>query len=57
MRTRLPTWWLAVLGVILAVSLVLAILNGGRWIWIAVALLALTLMAELWARRRTPPRP
>jgi hypothetical protein len=54
-RTRLPAWWLRVLGVLLVASLVAAILDGDRRSWIIVALLALTLAVELWARRRAPP--
>ena len=56
MRTR-PTWVLVMVGGFLAFNLVQAILHGGRWPWISVALLALLLAYYLWQRRRRPPPP
>ena len=42
------------LGVFLVINLVTAILQGGRWNWIAVAMLALVLamnLARRWRRK------
>ena len=57
MRTR-PTWWFVMVGSFLVFNLLLAIVAGGRWNWIAVAVLALLLALAVWqGRRRDPPRP
>ena len=56
-RSR-PSWWPVVLGVLLAFNLVQAIVAGGRWNWIVVAVIALALALNLWQnRKREPPPP
>ena len=45
-------WWPIMLGVFLAINLVTAILQGGRWNWLAAALIAGTLALHLARRRR-----
>ena len=57
MRTR-PTWWYVMVGLFLALALVQAIVVGGRWNWLSVAVIALLLAVAAWqGRRRDPPRP
>ena len=56
MRTR-PTWWYVMVGVFLAFNLLQAIRYGGRWPWIAVAVLALLLAFAIWQGRRSTPPP
>ena len=51
MRTR-PTWWFVMVGIFLAFNLFQAVRYGGRWPWIAVAVLALLL-----ASRSAPHQP
>ena len=54
MRTR-PTWWFVMVGIFLAFTLAQAIVAGGRWNWVAVAVLALLLAWAVWRQRRAPP--
>ena len=57
MRTR-PSWRLLILGAFLAFNLIQAILYGGRWAWISVAILALVLAWVVWQERQRarPPK-
>ena len=56
MRTH-PTRWFVLVGALLAINLLWAILYGGRWVWLAVAVCALGLALTLWEGRKHDPPP
>ena len=56
MRRTVPTWMLVAAGAFLALNIALAVLDGSRTAWLAVAVLALAIAATLWRRWHTPPQ-
>ena len=52
-RAPRPRWVPLALTGLLLLNLMSAIVDGGRWTWLVVALLALALALNLWRRSRT----